>query len=150
MDRLKGRSGLHKLRQDYNNTLMEVLDGRLGHFYLNTDHAMGDTAFFGSDNTLNSYGCAEFWTEVDKQIEKFEARKINLKPFPHKMHKPQQQPRSTTPSTPNDSGIKNIRSSKIGRLMLVEDPETLNFNIYLGNMCQNSLSFTIVFYFNRC
>ena len=101
MDRINGcRDHTLSFRNVFNDTLMHVLAGRPGYFYINTDQAMGDSSFFGTDNKLNSYGCVEFWNEIDKQLEKFEERKINLKPFmsptynrwgshkPKKFHKP--------------------------------------------------------------
>ena len=77
MDRLNGTSCTLGV---FNDSLKLILTGRPGHFLLNIDQAMNDTTFFDAHNKLNAYGCAEFWNDIDKQVERFEMRQITLKP----------------------------------------------------------------------
>ena len=47
---------------------------------MDVDQAMNDASYVDIDNQLNAFGLVQFWSMVDKQIEKFEKRQLALKP----------------------------------------------------------------------
>ena len=81
MDCINGTSKTLRLRKLFNSTLDTVLSKKVGYFVLDVEQAMADVAYFDNSNKLNDYGHTVFWTEIDKQIEKFKKRQISLKPF---------------------------------------------------------------------
>ena len=68
-------------RATFNDSLENALAGKAGHFIMDIDQAMADVIYFDQFNHLNTYGVQNFWTAVDKQLERFEKRIIQLKPF---------------------------------------------------------------------
>ena len=81
MGHLNGTSKSLRLRGTFNACLECLLAKKVGHFIMDVEQAMADVTFFDSDNKLNNYGRVQFWSDLDKQIEKFEKRIITLKPF---------------------------------------------------------------------
>ena len=68
-------------RKLFNDSLENVLSGCTEHFIMDIDQEMNDASYLDTDNQLNDYGRIQFWTSIDKQIERFEKRLIPLKPF---------------------------------------------------------------------
>ena len=62
----------------FNMMLEEVLADHENSFIIEVDAALHSESFFTGHNSLNSHGQKAFWSEVDKMIEKFEKKKINL------------------------------------------------------------------------
>ena len=68
------------LREMFNNRLNDLLADRDGHFIMDVNAVMLDAGHLNRWGDLNAYGQQCFWSEVDRQLEKFDKKKITLKP----------------------------------------------------------------------
>ena len=84
MHRLNATCPVLAFNTNFNDVLENTLAGKSNHFLMDVDAAMSDTSMFDIRNFhLNDYGGPEFWLKVDKQIEKFEKKRISLRPAAH-------------------------------------------------------------------
>ena len=79
-NRITMRSQLMAHRSKFNTVLEKHLAIHMNHYIMNINSAMQDTTFFDSKNRINSYGRAQFWLEIDQQIELFDKHKLSLRP----------------------------------------------------------------------
>ena len=68
------------LRSRFNNILEQLLFDRKHHYIMDVNGAVDSSNCFTSRNRLTAEGETCFWHEVDQQIEKFEYKKLSLKP----------------------------------------------------------------------
>ena len=70
-----------KLINKFNNMLEDVLADNELHHIMDISESLQDRNLFMHNMELNHYGKVLFWTEIDKNIEKFEKKKASLKPL---------------------------------------------------------------------
>ena len=64
----------------FNLMLENVLANKSDHFIMDINQVLQDHNLYSLQNNLNEYGKKRFWSEIDKQIEKFDKHRISLKP----------------------------------------------------------------------
>ena len=80
IDRIGFRSDNLEYRILFNTRLNDILCDRNNHFLMDVSDALLDDSNLDRWGNLNSYGKQQFWTEVDVMVEKFERKKLTLKP----------------------------------------------------------------------
>ena len=83
INRLNGYSKVLALRRKFNETLEGHLAGKMNHYILDVNDKLADCNFCDQNNKLNGFGRERFWMKVDRGIELFDKRKINLRPRVH-------------------------------------------------------------------
>ena len=67
----------------FNVMLEDILADRENHFILDASDVLHSESLFSTNGALNGYGKKQFWLDIDKQIEKFEKKRISLQPVRH-------------------------------------------------------------------
>ena len=57
-----------------------MIYNRGGHYYLSANDKLNDAEYFNNANILNNRGKKRFWQTIDDKIEKFDYRRISLRP----------------------------------------------------------------------
>ena len=67
-------------RKDFNQIMAEQIIKHECHYFANISDAVADKNLFCHQDELNGAGRVKFWCKLDKTLEKFDKRKIDLKP----------------------------------------------------------------------
>ena len=65
--------------------LEDILADHAGHYIMNVEDILHGVSLFTPLNLLNAHGKKAFWSECDKQIEKFDKKCLSLQPM-HRCH----------------------------------------------------------------
>ena len=67
-------------KDTYNAILENLIFDRNGHFILKVDQKLNDGEYFDALNSLNARGQKRFWQSIDDSLERFDYRRITLRP----------------------------------------------------------------------
>ena len=70
----------HARADQFNNLLNNLLLNKKFHNIMSVNSALNIAEFYTREDQLNDEGCAFFWKEIDKLLEKFDYKEISLKP----------------------------------------------------------------------
>ena len=91
-DRISSRERLYDYREMYNECLETLLAEKEEHYILDVNVHLQESGLFDSGDCLNAHGRKIFWIELDKGIERFDKKKVSLKPVKHEEKLPQEKP----------------------------------------------------------
>ena len=74
------------IRTRFNNILEELIVDRRYHHVMDVNAALDHANCFSPRNRLSPEGETRFWREIDQQIERFEYKKISLKPIRYELN----------------------------------------------------------------
>ena len=80
LNRVNGRSEFLALRWKFNDVLDEICSQREQHYDIDIVDIMADPAYYDANNFIYNDCLKRFWTEIDRMIEKFNMKRISLKP----------------------------------------------------------------------
>ena len=125
MNRMNAPCKMLAHRMKFNDAVEKHLAIHMNYYILDVAPAMMDSSYFDPRNRINSYGKAQFWLEIDQQLELFDKQKLSLRPtqpdlrsevnMPKESGRGQKSSRSSTKYLGNNSHYEKDREHRYHR-----------------------------------